>query len=95
MKQTLENRILRYLEATADWKRKGEIEDVAHKAGYLAETLNRKLRKLAREGKIQADYYSGAKKQHLVKYASLKVEKPKILKVEVREVEGRMVAVIV
>ena len=54
MKTSLRNRILNRLkEFQGQYIHKGRVEEFTKRAGYLAETGNRELRRLAEEGKIE------------------------------------------
>lgn len=71
-KQSLKDRILKYLEHYDGWVRKGQLEDKAKEAGVLAETLDRTLRRMEEDKLIQKSYYTGENGQEMVRYASIK-----------------------
>ena len=95
---TLKQILLDYLNKTEGYVTKGQLGLVAEQHGFLPEGAGRVLRKLAEkrpdhEPEILVDYYQGRRKQTLSKYARLntpKVIKPKI---ELKEINGQMVAV--
>lgn len=88
----LRKRILNYLDKQPYWVEKGRLERLADSAGYLASTASRILRALAEEEEIQVSYYKGKRGQTLARYASRKVEKPRIPTIKIVEKDGRRVA---
>lgn len=52
MKLTLKTRIYKYLTLKIDWTHKGEIARKGEEAGYLGETVGRRLRELEESGAI-------------------------------------------
>lgn len=65
MRDSLRNKILRYLESweklrPGRWTHKGEIEQKAKEIGYLAENATRRLRELENEGLIEHRLVNGS-----------------------------------
>ena len=83
------------LKSHEGWISKGDLIAQLYNEGHSTDSISRRARELAEAGDIKVDYYTGKYNQQLARYASLKVEKPKIPKIEIKEIDGRMVAVIV
>jgi len=58
-KQTLEDRIIKYLQECGTWVHAGVIERKAQEAGYMASTGTRKCRLLAESGILEVEYEKG------------------------------------
>ena len=81
--------ILDHINSTEGWIKKAHLYAVAE--DWLAETVGRACRDLEEEGSIQKSFYDGKYAKGLVQYASLKLEKPRVPKVEL--INGRAVYV--
>lgn len=55
-KQTLEERLLAYLDKRREFIASGELQRLADKAGYTGQTAGRILRRLAEDGVIDVEY---------------------------------------
>lgn len=90
----MEQILLTYLrENEGQWFKKVSLYVLADEAGYSPETAGRALRELAEKSKIKVDYYDGKFSKGLAKYAYNPIQ-PSKPRVEVREVNGQMVAVV-
>lgn len=74
MKQSLETKLLNYLDSNISWHKKVSLYVVADEWEYSPETCGRCLRNLANEGKVRVDYYKGKYANKLARYASLLAE---------------------
>ncbi len=96
-KETLKQLLLEEINKTQGYISKGQLHLFAENQGYSPEGAGRELRKLAKEGKVLVDYYTGKRKQQLARYARLGEQPPIPQKPQYRieERNGFTVAVLV
>lgn len=93
MRPQLSKELMKYFQThEGTWFKKVDLYILADQLGYSPETCGRMLRTLESKGMIQADYYDGRWSKNLVKYC-YNAPEPKQAKFEIKEVNGRVVAV--